>query len=255
MALVCLAVLLPAAAEETKEVRKTVPLAAGGRLTLENHAGYIRITAWDQPQVEIYARIKEPDWGLFRDTTKVRDTEIRIDSPSATSVWVKTDYTKLNSWFFGGDNPPVDYTIRMPRSASLTLKDHRSEIDIDGVKSDIEIQTHAGRVTARNVEGSLHFSSHRGTGEFRFAGLTKPSRFETHSGTIRLYLPRDKGFVIDADLDRGATLRSDFDLPSNKTAAGRHMRMRRQERYGSVNGGGPTLRFRAHRGTYEIRRG
>jgi hypothetical protein len=43
-------------AADFKEFKQTVPMDANGRFTLDTYKGTIRITAWDQPQVDIQAR-------------------------------------------------------------------------------------------------------------------------------------------------------------------------------------------------------
>ena len=52
----CLAPCMVDAAD-FKEFKRTVPMEANGRFTLDTYKGSIRITAWDQPQVDIQARI------------------------------------------------------------------------------------------------------------------------------------------------------------------------------------------------------
>ena len=50
---------VPIAAQE-KTFEETVSLASGGTLALEADRGSTQLTSWDQPQVEIHARIEPP---------------------------------------------------------------------------------------------------------------------------------------------------------------------------------------------------
>ncbi len=234
------------AAAELKEVRKTVPLAAGGRLSIDTHCGSIRVDGWDSQQAEIYARVEDADWELLRRPDKVKDTEIQIDALSENSVRIRTDYHKVNTWLFG-DLPQVHYTVRMPRTARLVIKDHRSEIEIRGLQSDIEVDTYRGALRVRDLDGSIQYHSHRGEADIRFANLARNSRIDTYRAEVEVWIPRGRGFQIDSDLGRRASLKSDFPVPVK--IRDRHGK----DYYGPVNGGGPSLRFKSYRGSLRLR--
>jgi len=61
-------------------------------------------------------------------------TEVRIDS-GPNSVRATSDYGRLESYHRGflgwcTARPFVEYRIRMPRTASLAIKDYKSKIDV-----------------------------------------------------------------------------------------------------------------------------
>src|ERR1043166_809656 len=93
--LIAAASLLPAA--DFREFKKTVPLEKGGRLWLDTYKGSIRVTAWDQPQVDIQARI-EPDLSWMAEP--VDDVEIRVDASSG-SVRIKSVYHDRHAGLYG----------------------------------------------------------------------------------------------------------------------------------------------------------
>ena len=66
-------------AADVKEFHKTVPLDPAGHFSLDTYKGSIRITAWDQPQAEIQARIVADPSGWFTHLS-VDDVEIRVDN-------------------------------------------------------------------------------------------------------------------------------------------------------------------------------
>jgi hypothetical protein len=69
-----------ASAADVKEVRKTVELAADGRLRIDTFKGSIEVVPWDRPQAEIAALIEPDDSDYGHDQArKVRETEVRID--------------------------------------------------------------------------------------------------------------------------------------------------------------------------------
>src|SRR5271169_3672447 len=105
-------------AADVKEFHKTLPLDPAGRFSLDTYKGSIRITAWDQPQAEIHARMVADPYGWFN--APVEDVDIRVDN-SAADVRVKTEYR--HHPFMDGNLPNVEYTIRVPRRVALWIKD------------------------------------------------------------------------------------------------------------------------------------
>ncbi len=239
---------------QPKEVRQTLALTAGGRLVIETERGSIRVEGWDNAQAEIFGRVEDDSYFL-RDLSAVRETEIRIEA-TPSQIRIRTDYSRVRErgWGLFGflaytiEHPPVHYRVRMPRTARLTIKDHRSETTVAGLKSDLEMETHRGWVDVRGHDGAVEFKSHRGEALFKLAGLPRASRVETYRGDITLSLPRDRGFQLDADLGRHGSLSSDFEIP-NKNLSRDHKSYR-----GTVNGGGPDLRVKSERGTVRLRR-
>ena len=251
-----------AAAQLSREIKKTIPLDADGRLVVDTYKGSITITTWDRAEVDISARIEadKSTWESRRDEEeKVRDTEVRIEG-SGREVRLKTDYTRLKRqrrsfWnIFDGDTGPlpfVHYTIKMPRRASLKIKDYKSETSVADVKSDISLYTYKGKARLVRVEGSVEVETYKGDVRVDYTALGKSNRFETFKGEIDIAVPRNAGFELEADLSRRGSLRSDFDVEERY----RWRRDRSKEYRASVNGGGPLLRLETYKGTYRLREG
>jgi hypothetical protein len=233
-------------AQDVREVHKTLPLSAKGSVTLENHKGSIRITTWNRPEVEIQARI-EAEPGTAMNRRRFEATEIVIDS-SQDSVHIQTKYPDFAccSWD-DGTNPHVRYTIRMPRTARLALRDHRSDTEISDLAAELDIDTHRGTVHVYKHSGPLRLTTHRGDVKVEFATFSGASTIETHRGTIELDLPKNSKFDLETDLGRHAYLDSDFArIVHSSSRAGEALRS-------TVNGGGPTLRIQTYRGDIRLR--
>ena len=247
-------------AQEIREISKTVPLNSDGRLTIDTYKGSITITTWDKKEVEIYAKI-EPDEQLWSDDEEedVKNTEIRI-SGSTSEVRVKSDYDGLRRhrggfWGMFGENnismPFVHYTIKMPRTAQLHIKDYKSKTKISDLRADVELNTYKGEVEISNLEGSVDLETYKGEVDVVFSKLAGGSRFETYKGDIRISLPKKTGFELDSDFGRRTDFTSDFDVQTRY-----HDRKRREADYfGVVNGGGPRLQLKSEKGTFRLRQG
>jgi hypothetical protein len=238
--ILCLAGAATSLGQAGKEIRKTLPLPADGRLSIDTFKGSVTITTWDSPQVEVVARI-EPDGASPSDAEKVERTDVRFET-SSSAVLIKSDYDKLNHrGFFSDDNdgslPFINYTIKMPSTAALHVTDHKSTTKVDGLKSAVRINTHRGSVSVTAFQGSMDLETHRGEARVEFASLGGENRFESHRGDIEVVIPRGGGFNLESTVGRGGSLDSDIDLK-------RVMQSQdgRSTRYGgAVNGGGPLL--------------
>ena len=243
MRLVCLiaAATLVSAASDVKEFQKTLPLDATGHFSLDTYKGSIRITAWDQPEAEIHARIVPDTAGWFAGS--VDDVEIRVDH-SAGEVRVKSEYH--HHAFAEGNMPNVEYTIHVPRRATLSIKDYKSDSNIAGVEGAVEFETYKGTVRLDGLRAALHLNTYKGDVHATFAAFTAASRVETYKGEIDLSLPRSSAFTLSTKLERHATLDTAFAQTVRSTSHQRGYN-------GSVNGGGPELRVNSYKGSIRLR--
>jgi hypothetical protein len=233
-------------AADYKDVNKTVSLHPNGAVTLENHKGWIHVTTWDRAEVEIQARIQAEE-GNSMDRRRFEGTEVRIDS-SPDAVHIQTIYPDYNSCCSSddGNNPEVRYTVRIPRTGRLTIRDHRSETQIADLGGALDIDTHRGTVKVERLSGPLQLTTHRGDITIGFASFNGNSSIDTHSGTIELSLPKSSRFNVQTDLGKHATVDSDFPVVI------RSANRQGESMQGSVNGGGPTLDIKTYRGSVRL---
>ena len=198
-------------------------LNATGSVAIDALRGSIHVATWDRAEIEIKARI-EAAGSSSMDLRRFDRTDVAIDS-APDSVRIRSSYPSWND----GQNPDIHYNIRMPRTARLTIRDHRSETDV------------------RGLAGALDLETHRGTVRVAFAAFTANSRVETHRGTVELLLPRDSRFNLETNLDRKASIDSDFQVLARISGS------RGRVLEGAVNGGGPVLRLSTHRGQIHLR--
>lgn len=258
-----------ASASETKEFREKVELNSGGKLTIEAHKGSIRVKTWDKNLVDIVAIIEAPDdVSPSYATRSVEATEIEVVG-RGSSVSIRSNYDDVpsrDSWFGGHSKtlPYVHYTITAPKKLRLRIDDHKSKIELSNIDGRIDVETHKGSLEAHNLSGKIYLDTHKG--DFHLSGvdgsieanthkgeiqlekvqITDDCKFETHKGTIALQLPASAAFELVADVGRKGRLRSDFDLPRSRWHdEDEHIRA-------AVNGGGPEIYFRTHKGMLRL---
>jgi hypothetical protein len=241
----------------SKEVHRTIALDRDGQVSIETYKGSVKVIAWDRAEAEITARIVADDacGDSKYQAEMVKDTEVRI-SGEGRSLSLRSDYDRVDGfhtwsfWPFGGcsSRPLVHYTISMPGTARLELKDYKSDISIAGLSSGIRLSTYKGEVRLTGLGGALRLDTYKGDARVAFAKMSGDSSFETYKGEIEITMPKDARFALSADVGRGGRLHSDFPVT---TTLDRHRRDERVE--GAVNGGGPALRLSTYRGNFRLR--
>jgi hypothetical protein len=243
-----------AQAADTKEVHRTVALDRDGRVSVNTYKGTVAVTTWDRPEVRVDARI-EPDGDCRESREKVQWTEVRI-SGGGGSVEITSDYDEVKHHrrgflglfdFENGSLPFVRYTIQMPATARLEIKDYKSGITVSDLKSDLKLHTYKGTVKVANLDGAARVDTYKGDVSVAFARFSRASRFDTHKGEIDVRLPKDSRFALDADSGRHGDIESDFAMMTHSG------RSRSPRASGAVNGGGPELRMTTYKGTLRIR--
>lgn len=229
-------------AADSKDIHRTFPLDSRGHVTIDTYKGSIQVSTWDRNEVDIAVQIEE-EGDVFAQS--IRRADVRFDaSPSDVRI------TSSNQWsfFLDGVAPLYNYMIRMPRTASLRIKDYKSESEVSGLTAELQVNTYKGSVVLRNHTGGLTVNTYKGDIRAEFAMVTAPVRIDTYKGDIDLRMPRDSSFDLSTDLGRrGGDPDSDF-ARYVRTANSRDRIHRSQ-----VNGGGPEVRLRSYKGEFRLR--
>ena len=236
------------AASNVKEIHRTVALAANGSVSIETHNGSVNVTAWNQPTVDVSARIEpEPYSGVAED---VQLADVRI-SGDGSSVSIQSDYTAIKEhWSFlafgwSRSLPLIHYTIRVPATARVHVEEHNAAATLTGLRSDVSVRSHNGSVRVRDLAGAADIQTHNGNIDIDFASFAKASRLTTHNGDVEVVMPAASRVTLNANAHRRNAVSSDFPLlitTSHPLLAA------------TINGGGPELRFIAHNGELTLRK-
>jgi DUF4097 and DUF4098 domain-containing protein YvlB len=141
MMLATAALALVATVGVQQQTDTTVPVPAGARLSLSNHAGSIRVTAWDRSEMRVRAAHGSRD-------------VIEIDVRGAV-VRVRADRRYGVPAF-------VEYDITVPRAMAVDLDGVETDITVDGVGGDVSAGSVEGGVTVRGAGGAVKINSVEG---------------------------------------------------------------------------------------------
>lgn len=185
----------------TEEFHHTYPLAASGRIELENINGAVHITGWDQNEVKVdavkYANSKE----------RLDEAEIQVEATSDT-VSIRTKYRDHNhTWDSDGWNNPatVEYTLMVPRSARLDeIELINGSLDIHRVTGEVRASCINGRLTAQGLQGRVRLETVNGRLEPQFERLGEsPIELSSVNGSVELTLPSDAKAELEASTVSG----------------------------------------------------
>ncbi len=202
-----------------RTVGDTIPLATEGEVTVDNHEGSITITTWDRDQVRFEAEIMstDEDPGAEKVTIRTRTTadHLRLatshDDGDDESVVFGFDE---DGFRWGGINiPAVHYTITMPRTATLTIDDHESRIDVTGHAGPLRIDSHEGPISIAEQRGGVTIDAHESS--ILISNQSGDVTLETHEGrmelrqiTGRLSVDTHDGELIGEGLNGGVRFES-----------------------------------------------
>ena len=153
--LICVAGLLLAAPVSAESpIDETRPLAADGRVSIENLKGRVTVRTWDQPSVRIT--------GTLGDKVEALDVE---GNGQALSIVVRNP--ENGGWFSRSDDSgPTTLEVTLPARASLVVEAVSADIDVTGTGGRLlQLESVSGDVRVRGA-------------------LAAETRLESVSGTV-----------------------------------------------------------------------
>ncbi len=199
--------------EVREEFHQNYPLAANGRVSLENINGNVRITVSDGNEVQVNA--------VKRAYNRERLAEAKIEvTATDDAIRIRTDYPGRDQHFTSDEkgrynNPAtVDYSIVVPRQVRLESIDLiNGSLDVEGVEGNVKASSVNGRVAARGLKGEAKLNTVNGTVEATFTQLdpAKPLSLGSVNGNVVVVIPSDSNVIVRAETIHGA-IRNDFGL-------------------------------------------
>jgi DUF4097 and DUF4098 domain-containing protein YvlB len=226
----------------TAEFHQTYPLAANGRVALENINGAVHITAWDRNEVKVDA-IKSAYTQESLDEAKI---EVNA---SSDRVSIHTKYPDRH-WDNYDENRPanVEYTLTVPRAVRIDeVKLVNGGLDITGVTGEVRASLVNGALKAGGLSGPLKLSTVNGRIDVALDRLSNsPLEISSVNGHLLLTLPSNAKAELEVSTVNGG-ISNDFGLRVHKHRyVGADMR-------GQLAGGGTRIRLSDVNGGIEVR--
>ena len=235
--------------ELTEEFHQTYPLAAGGRVSLQNINGAVKVVAWERNEVKVDAvkRAYTPE--------RLREAQIKVDA-SGSRIRIETEYPESNLRWSSRDgerheNPAsVEYTLTVPRGAAIDeINLINGGLTLEGLAGSVQASSVNGRVTATGLSGPVQLSVVNGRLEATLDRLSNSGRVTLSSvnGPLVVTIPSDSNAVVHADTVHGR-ISNDFNLPVRE---GEYVG---RELAGRLGSGGASVKLNNVNGAIQIHR-
>lgn len=228
--------------EVTSEFHQSYPLAANGRVALENINGAVHVTAWDRNEVKLDA-VKS----AFSQE-RLDEAKIEVDA-SSDRISIRTKYPDHN-WESDDDDRPanVEYTLTVPRAVRIDeVKLINGGLDIAGVTGEVRASLVNGNLKANRLSGPLKLSTVNGRTEVELERLSdSPIEVSSVNGHLLLTLPSNAKAELEASTVNGG-ISNDFGLPVHKH------RFVGADMHGQLAGGGTRVHLSDVNGRIEVR--
>lgn len=194
-----------AAQDETENVSKTVPIAAGGKLELKNFSGRVTITASDRSDVVIEAVRTAPRERLNRILLDIQADggNVTINANQRASSWNDDNNNVVNTRF----------DIQVPRKIDVKVHVFSSPVTITGVEGDYDVDSFSGSLSLTGPSGAVKAKTFSGDIDIACApSVSKPEiTANTFSGDIEVRVPANASASVDfntfsGDLDTSLPL-------------------------------------------------
>jgi hypothetical protein len=218
--------------QATAEWSKSYPLAAGGRLEIDNVNGRIDVDAWDGATIDVRAE-RLGKGSTQEEAKRMLDRIEIIEEVSSSRVRLQTKVARASSWLGGGTE--VRYFVKVPAGAEIDVETVNGGIEIAGTRGRVTAETTNGGVTARRIAGPIDASTTNGGVDVEVEAVIEPGiDLECTNGGITLRLPREAKATLAARITNGGIDVHDLNIE----LAGEATRRRLE---GRVNGGGPRI--------------
>jgi DUF4097 and DUF4098 domain-containing protein YvlB len=249
-----------------ERIQKNFNLRSGAAVTVRHDRGSLKITGWDKEQAEIEAVKHYEGDPQYRDQW-LRETNVTFDA-AADHLTVKVERPHDIVCFWNcNTGGRVDITMHVPKRVALELDADRNDVVVDTIEGNVRVSSDRSPVELRHVTGAIRVNSDRGPVRLRGveaddlridtdrsnieiteSRLRKGGELNADRGNITVRLAQDEKLNLDVDGDRRSSVHTDFPLTTRGSWGSERMQ-------GAINGGGPTLRVSAHRGTVSIEKG
>lgn len=207
------------------EITKTehVDLPPGGAISLKNSTGELTIEGWDQPGVEITTikstKLAYPTAGAGREKASHMLDQVKVSAArQGDEVVITTDFPRHDRFLprpsVGARDFDLEYRIKVPREAKITVDHDSGEIHFDDVAGDINATVIQGTITlrlAQTARYAIDAKSKVGEVISDLPGTTKRNRFghefsDSSQAQHKLFLRNGFGDIIILRMNKPAPL-------------------------------------------------
>ncbi len=241
----------------------TIPLSnpgKAGQLIVDLHEGGVTVTGYAGNEVIVSVETEDDEDEDEEDKNRSREGLRRIPNAGMSfEIEEENNIVKIA----GTRSRHTDFTIKVPRQFSLTLKTHHDgDVVVRDVVGELVVDAHHGDMELLNVGGSVVADTHHGDIKITFASVKSgvPMAFSTYHGDVDITFPASVNAAVKMKSDRGDIF-TDFDMELNaskpsiqKTKEGKQKIAVMEWIQSKLGSGGPEFMFTTHHGDIILRK-
>lgn len=222
--------------------KRSYKLAANGQFELRETNGTVRIEAVDGETIDVVA-----------------DRIVRAPTEAAANEWlakftineevapdrVALDGTPRGLTMGSGVSRRVDYVVKVPKSANVTINTTNGEIEVTGVGGRFRAVSTNGRIQASGLGKGAEVETSNGVITLDVSGLGDGIRAEATNGLIDVRVPKGTGADLSMRTSNGSLSVEDLDVKIAEQS--------RRRLDGSIGPGGPAIRLETSNGAIRVR--
>jgi Putative adhesin len=181
-----------------------------GALTIDSNSGDLEIVATDAPTISVHERLN---------FTRNR-RPVTVHSVSGNTLSLK--YSCPGGLVIGNNECSVDYQVQVPRATPVRVVDGSGNVTLHGLTGALNLQANSGDVTGGDLTGAVQVTVDSGSitlngltgtgvaaqansGDITLAFTRAPGSVTAgvDSGSVRIALPGDQRYAVDARVDSG----------------------------------------------------
>lgn len=188
----------------TRSFSQSFSVDTPAALVVDVDAGSVIIGPGQAGTVEVSAEIRA--YGSSSAAAEEAVQRVRFSAvQSGSTVTVRSGWIDTTNW--RGRSPTVTVHIAVPERTDVQVDIDAGDVRLSGVEGNVDIQADVGRVEVEDVQVPETLEVETNVAEINFRGaLTTGSTYRLTSdvGAVRMVLPADSAFAIDASSDVGA---------------------------------------------------
>jgi hypothetical protein len=218
-------------------------LAPSGRITVNTHNGGADVKGWTSNEVLVRARVEvyTPQNGLAPETYM---PQIQVLTNGGQISSLQPASKPEDTWF------TISYEIFVPHQTNLDLKSHNGGLSVRDVKGELHFDTHNGGVNLARVAGNVEGSTHNGGINVDLDGSRWDGHqllLETNNGGVNVRVPESYSARVEMSTHNGG-MKTDFPV----TMTGELKKTK--EMSFNIGSGGSLIRLKTHNGGVSLRK-
>ena len=222
--LCCAAVAVAAAAgwlvttwaRETTDTEQQRAVVTGSIvLEVHNNVGNMTVEPGPDGEVVVNATKKVRGSNQAERERLLADTEVTVAQQDGRVIVTVKQPVRLLS----GRSVSVDLDIRVPHNTGLQIEGNVGDVEARSLTGELQVRSGVGDVTLTDITVQGQLEVRLDVGDIRFHGILPSAgklTFKSNVGKVRLELPTDASFSLDAKTDVGS-IDCQFDVSDQRS--------------------------------------